>query len=419
LAAATAAAAVALVVAGCSTSGGGTNTPNAEDTGPATLTFWNTGSDDEATVMQAAADLYQQSHPNTTIKVQAIPWDDGHARVLTAAQSRSGPDIISGGLSWGIEFGKIGGMVDLRDFGVTSIQPQIEPGVWKSIVSTDQKVFGVPMDMTAYLLYYRTDLLQSAGVAGVPKTWDELTAAIDKLKAKGVKTPFAMTWGTLGWLQYFNFLKEAGGSLYAPDCSKPTIDSDQAVRALQFMADLHNRYGAPQTEPDLAGGLDKGDIAMVTGGTWNVNAIDPSHPTVKGKWATAALPAGPSGPGSFIGGRIIGAMSYTRYKSRAADFIKWLYTDPAVNAVQTAAAAKGILWLSPRADMLPKISARDDVKTALSDVFASAEGPPNCPGWEQSQAEVEKKIQSVIVSKTDAKKALTEAAQIMTSNLSQ
>jgi multiple sugar transport system substrate-binding protein len=264
LAAMAAAVAIAALGAGCTTTGGSTQ-PQVT-TGPADLTFWNTGGEEEGQVMQAVADLYKQSHPQVTIKVTAVPWEEGHAKVLAAATSRTGPDIISGGLSWGIEFGELGGMIDLRQYGIDTIKNQVQPGQWASIVSTGGAVYGLPMDMTNYVFYYRTDLLQKAGVSGPPKTWDELTAAIDKLRTSGIKNPFALDWGTLGWLNYFNFLKQAGGSLYSPDCKSVAINSPQAETALTFWADLHRKYGAPNAAPDVPAGLANGTIAMAYSG---------------------------------------------------------------------------------------------------------------------------------------------------------
>jgi multiple sugar transport system substrate-binding protein len=134
-----AAAAITTLVASCTTTGGSTATR--ESNGPVTLTFWNTGTDEHAASLQAAANLYKQSHPDVTIKVQAISWDDGHAKVLAAATSRSGPDIISGGLSWGIEFGQLGGVIDLRRYGIDQIQHQNKPGLWNSIKSIPTVLF--------------------------------------------------------------------------------------------------------------------------------------------------------------------------------------------------------------------------------------------------------------------------------------
>src|SRR4051812_9941279 len=175
--------------AACAT--GTTSAPEqAASDAPANLVYWSTGGDDETAMFQKAADLYHKSHPNVTIKVQTLSWDDAYAKLLAAASARSGPDIISGGETWTIQFGAKGGMVDLRKYGLGQLESQAAPAQWKSVISPDGKVYGVPLDMSTFALYYRSDTLSKAGVQP-PKTWDELTAAITKLKDAGVKKPFS------------------------------------------------------------------------------------------------------------------------------------------------------------------------------------------------------------------------------------
>jgi multiple sugar transport system substrate-binding protein len=417
LAVAAAVAAITALVAGCTTSGGG-DEPAQEAEGPASLTFWNTGSDEHAAALQAAADFYKRSHPDVTIKVQALSWDDGHAKVLTAATSKTGPDIISGGMSWGIEFGELGGMIDLNAQDIGSIKQQTRPEVLKAITSPSGAIYGVSFDNAFYLLFYRPDLLQKAGLSGPPKTWEELTGAITKLKAAGIKTPLVENWNTFEWLPWFNWLKQAGGSLYADDCAKATIDSDQAVLATTTWADQFRKYGVPKAATDAAAGMANGEVAMAIDGSWVANAIDSTHPQLKGKWQVAALPTGPAGAGTFVGGRIIGVMSYTKYPKAAADFIKWTYTDEAIQFLQKEVYNKsGELWLSPRVDQINTLNTTDNVKQTLVTTMETVSGPPNCKGWELSQAEVTKKLQSVVNDNVDPKKALSEAATIMNNNL--
>jgi multiple sugar transport system substrate-binding protein len=417
LAVATAAAAIAALVAGCTTSGGDdAETEDAE--GPAALTFWNIGADENAQALQAAADLYKQSHPGTTIKVQAISWDDGHAKVLTAATSKSGPDIISGGMSWGIEFGELGGMLDLNDHDIGDIKSKTRPEVMKAITSPDGSVYGVSMDNAFYLLYYRPDLFAKAGLSGPPKTWEERFDAITKLKAAGVKTPLVENFGTVEWLPWFNWLKQAGGALYTDDCSKATIDSEQAVLATTKWAEQYNKHGVPKAATDSAAGLAKGEYAMAIDGSWVASGLDSGHPELKGKWQVAPLPIGPAGAGTFVGGRIVGVMAYTKYPKAAVDFIKWLYTDEAIKKLQTEVYNKeGALYLSPRPELISSLSTTENVKQALSTTMETVTGPPSCKGWEVSQADVTKKLQSVVNDKVDPKKALSEAATIMNNNL--
>ncbi|MBG0827140.1 extracellular solute-binding protein [Planomonospora sp. ID67723] len=413
LTAAVTAVAMGLLASACATS----TAPAAEQApaeGPANLTFWMTGSEDEALAVQKAADLYTRKHPNVKIKVSALSWDDGHAKVLAAATGKNGPDIVSGGLSWGIEFGALGGMVDLREQGVPdAIKGRTQQGVWESITSRDGAVYGTPLDMTVYLTYYRKDLLEKSGVRP-PATWDELTAALGRLRADGVKVPYSMDWGNIDWLQYFNFLRQAGGTLYTPEC-KPALNSDAGVAALDYWAGLYTEHKAPTQTAEVPAALANG-VAMVSGGSWQIKAVDTAQPEMKGKWATAPLPAGPAGPGAFIGGRIVGVMSYSKHTAQAADFIKSLYTPEAVKAITETAAARGVLWISPLTDNIGDLPATPDQIEAIKAAFASGYGPPNCPGWETSQAEVTKKLQEVIYGKSDAKTALDAAAKIMEQN---
>jgi multiple sugar transport system substrate-binding protein len=412
-----AAAAVTALVAGCTTSGG-SEEPAQDAEGPASLTFWNTGTDEHAQALQVVADTYKQSHPDVTIKIQAISWDDGNAKVLAAATSKSGPDIISGGMSWGIQFGEIGGMLDLNAQDIGDIKAKTRPEVLKSITSPGGEVYGVSFDNSFYLLYYRPDLLQKAGLSGPPKTWEELTSAVTKLKAAGVKTPLVENWSTFEWLPWFNWLKQAGGALYTDDCAKATIDSDQAVLATTNWADQYRKFGVPKAANDSAAGLENGDVAMAVDGSWLTNTLDTAHPKLKGKWQVATLPTGPAGAGTFVGGRIVGVMSYTKYPKAAVDFIKWLYTDEAIQLLQKEVYNKsGELWLSPRVDQIDSLNTTDNVKQTLRTTMETVSGPPNCKGWEVSQAEVTKKLQSVVNDDVDPKKALSEAATIMNTNL--
>lgn len=137
-----------------------------------TLTIWSTGDEAGAQVMEAAAQLFEESHPGVTINVQVQSWDDAHAKILSAAVSGTGPDMITGGLSWGIEFGQLGGMVNLAEVApevVASIEEIVQPGIYESVVPPSGEVYGVPLDLTAFMMVYRPDLLSAAGAAAPPK----------------------------------------------------------------------------------------------------------------------------------------------------------------------------------------------------------------------------------------------------------
>ncbi len=398
---------------GCATSGQ-SKTKQAAADAPANLSYWSTGSDQDTKIFQAAADLYHQSHPKVTIKVQTITWDDAYAKLLAAATSRSGPDLFSGGLTWGIQFGRRGGTVDLRKYGIESLKSEAHPSMWKNATSPDGTVYGVPLDMSTEVLYYRTDLLAKAGLKTPPTTWDELTADITKLKSAGVKRPFSIDWGNLDWIGYYNFLYQAGGTFYTPQC-RPNLGTPQAQQALSFWTDLYRKYNAPTATIDAVSALDAG-TALVEGGSWIAKSVDVTKPNLKGKWAMAPIPAGPAAPTAFVGGRSIGVMSFSRHAAQAADFIKFLYTDQAINTMGANAKGQNLPYIPPRPDKIDQAYFTPEQTAVFQKVFQTGQAAPGCPGWDEAAPDVAKQLQSAILGKSSPQTALKNADQIMQKN---
>ena len=75
-----------------------------------------------------------------------------------------------------------------------------------SAMTQDGKKWGVPYTYYQWGIYYRKDIFESQGITP-PKTWAELIAACEKLKAAGI-TPFAIgtkaLWPTGGWFDYLD-----------------------------------------------------------------------------------------------------------------------------------------------------------------------------------------------------------------------
>lgn len=407
-------AAAAASTASCATGGSSKTEQQADENAPANLVYWNTGGDAETTAFQKAADLYKQSHPNVTIKVQTLSWDDSFAKMLAAASGRNGPDMMAGGLTWMIQLGARGGMVDLRKYGIESVKPLAHPLMWKSAASPDGSIYGIPLDMSTHALYYRTDLLAKAGLKEPPKTWDELTADIDKLKDAGVKKPFSIDWGNMDWIGYANYLYQAGGTFYTPDC-KPSLNTPQAETALNYWVDLYRKHGTPTATVEGSTALDTG-TAMVSAGSWVVNGLVTDKPKLKGKWGMTVLPSGPAGPTTFLGGRGVGVTSYSKHAKQAADFLKFLYTDPAIKVIVADSKGRNVPFISARLDRVTQSTFLPEHAAVFEQSIKSGAPAPGCPGWDEAAPDVSKQFQSAILGKSDAKTALTEAAKIMESH---
>ena len=131
-----------------------------------TLTIWATGGDSDAAVMAAAANAFELTNPNVKVNVESISWGDGFAKVLAAAAAKKGPDIFTGGLSWGISAGNKGALADLRSLGVASyVQPQVPAKIFQALVGyKSTKVYAVPFDLTLMMMFYDKNTMSKAGI---------------------------------------------------------------------------------------------------------------------------------------------------------------------------------------------------------------------------------------------------------------
>ena len=183
---------VSVLAAGCGNSAVERETRS--DRKKVELVMWLVGSEGQASTID---ELAKEFYDKTCIKVkcEAISWGDAHSKYLTSIAGGVAPDIGTMGLTWGTEFGDLGTMVDLNSTypeEVNTIKGSVFPGLWDS-VEYKGKVYGIPFDITEYILYYRSDIISKA-----PQTWDELTALLTDLNAKGKGMLF--DWGSLNWI---------------------------------------------------------------------------------------------------------------------------------------------------------------------------------------------------------------------------
>lgn len=375
------------------------------------IVMWLVGTEAQAkTIMQMGEEFTKQ----TGIKVvcQAISWGDAHSKYLTAIAGDVTPDIGTMGLTWGMEFGNLGAMVDLKkEFpqDVSGLEKKIFPGLLNSTQLGDS-VYGVPFDLSEHIMYYRTDIVPQP-----PKTWDELLAVIRDLKAQNKGMVF--DWGSLEWIGFSPFLWQAGGTYYNADYTKVTLDSPQAAEALSFFAQLY-KEGVPKTQVPVEQGLRTGDYPLAISGNWKIISLTVGAPEIKGKWSIAPLPAGPTGKRTaFMGGRILGIFSKSAMKKESWEFIKFLF-DPLnqVKIYQDSIETEDS-YLPPNMDTWPSLPMDAGFKKVLEQQARDAKGPPPVLSWDPSTRFVNEAIQMVVLKNADPATELKKATSEMQKEL--
>ena len=158
-----------------------------------TLTIGHFDVDENGAIFRDALEEFRKAHPEVNLVEEAIPHDPYRVKMTTLGASGDLPDLFVANGSMLIDYipkGYVGTFNEALDQ-----DPEWKNGFLPNSFdefTTDGKIYGVPTAMfSAHVIYYNKELFEKVGIASFPQTWEEFTAAIQKLKDSGV-TPIAM-----------------------------------------------------------------------------------------------------------------------------------------------------------------------------------------------------------------------------------
>ena len=375
------------------------------------IIMWHVGPESQArTIREISKDFTEE----TGIKIicEAISWGDAHSKYLTSIAGGVSPDIGSMGLTWGMEFGELGALVELREAfpeDVAFMEESIFPGILESTRVGD-RVFGIPFDLSQHIVYYRRDMVPEP-----PANWEELLNTLRDLRTrnKGI----VLDWGSLEWIGYAPFLWQAGGDFYNEDMTKVTLDTPEAAQALNYMAELY-KSGMPKTQVPLEQGMRTGDYPLAISGNWKIISLTVGAPEIRGKWDIAMMPEGPAGKRTaFIGGRIMSIFSRSRMREEAWSFIQFLFDPENQMKLYQASLETEDSYLPPNMDTWEELPMETRFKEVLQAQAMDAKGPPPVLSWDSSARFVNHAIQMVVLKGADAAEELSKATRDMQAEL--
>jgi ABC-type glycerol-3-phosphate transport system substrate-binding protein len=282
------------------------------------------------TALADAATTWNKSH-KTKVEVDLFDYDPTRQRTVLSFSSGKGTyDVIGMDYAWMKQYVGSGYLVSMNDMvskaaATIDMKDYIKAYVdWGTL---DGKQYALPWFGAVYMLYYRTDLLQSAGVA-VPKTWDEYVSAAKTLKQKtGIAgTTFIGKRDDPLLDEYWSIAWSYGAEI-TKDGKTSAMNSPQAVQALQTWSKaLASAPGDALSDdwPAAAAEFSEGKAAMMINFSDTSDALISDTSKVKGKVGFAPLPAGPTGKRTpNLGGWGLGVSAKSTHQQEAFDFIAW------------------------------------------------------------------------------------------------
>ncbi len=273
-------------------------------------------------------------------------------------------------------------------------------------------LYGIPRNLDAKLLYYRTDLIEK-----VPATWEEF---------RGIALHFARGPDLYGFAfpgresglfgHFFELQAMAGGRLFTADM-KPAFEDESGRWALGLLADLYRRGAAPPETPEwhydeVAACFRGGHAAMTTdwpGGFYTYT--DPALCAVADRFNVALYPQGPAGRHVYAGSHTFAIPTTVRDRPAALDLLRFLTSEES----QLLEARLGSLPTRPavlaqaRAESSPG-SLQAKRWSLLEETTAAALFPPSHPAYPLMEDALWRAFRRAIIGELAVDAALAEAA---------
>lgn len=367
---------LSLVLSACATS------PPAEQTGAGGTIVIRAGTGDGGaglTPHQQIIQNFEDQNPNIIVQLEPVSGRDYYARLLTQLSAKAAPDIMQIGDDAVPSFVTKGAFIPLdtylkdSNFDTSIYLPGLlDPG------KVDGKQYLLPKDYSPLAVYYNKNLFDALSVPYPVDgwTWDDLLATAQKLTVKdssgnvtqwGIQLPAAWTTGFEYWVA------AAGGSLISKDGKNFAgfMDSPEVARAVQFYADLYNKYQVAPQPADLnafGGGNSEfanGKAAMMIFGRWPQSDFK-SNPNIN--LAVVAPPMDQARANVLFWGGF-GIASSSKYPDTAFKYLSYVSGEPgaqvwkdwALPAVKSVADSSGLssdpiegVWIGELNHLVPR-----------------------------------------------------------------
>jgi multiple sugar transport system substrate-binding protein len=357
-----------------------------------TVELWHFFTEREAAAIDTVVKDFESTHPNIKVTVKSGQDD---SKVTQAIGAGNGPDI---GLSYSTDivgkFCSSGAWVDLTPYlkrdGVDLNQLN---ATTRQYTEFGGKRCAMPFLADAYGIFYNKDMFAKAGIAGPPKTLDELTEDAKKLTVKNADGSLK----TVGFLPLFDFYENAAahlapavGAKWLTADGKSAIAGDPAWKTLlTWQKSLVDWYGYDNLQKFRAGlgdefsadnAFQKGQVAINVDAEYRLAFVKDQSPNLK--YGVAPLPTTDPATygGGYVTGNIMGISKNAKNPEAAWELIKYLTTNDA--AITKLAGLLKNVPTTTKALADPSVAADADFKTFV-DIFAnpnSSTTPPSASG---------------------------------------
>ncbi len=316
------------------------------------MTAW--GNDVEEASIRDHLARFEEKYPNIHVVLEITPWARMLDKLMISTAGGRPPDVTRMSSEWFVPLASKGVLMPLDDyiardnFDLGDFYDSALNG-WARY---NGHVYTLPTDIDIYAMYYNKKLFDECGVPYPDETWDydKYVRECKKICADTNGDGKIDRWGGSVDQFYENYVYSFGGSTLSSDNRRCLINSDKAVKGLQFMVDLVHKYKVAPSNEDSANMLNnklfiQGKIATYAGGSW-AGDIWFDKEIKDFEWDVAPLPKGPERRASMLAGAAYAALSRSRHPDEAWLLVEWMtnadFQSQAAHRTQIIPARKSV-----------------------------------------------------------------------------
>jgi multiple sugar transport system substrate-binding protein len=272
----------------------------------------------------------------------------------------------------------------------------------------------VPIHTSNIGIFYRPKLFEAAGITEIPKTWEELRQVAKKLTIdrNGDRRPeqygILLPLGKGGWtvLSWFPFLFSAGGEVVINN--RPNLTNEGAIAALQFWQDLITDGSAMLSPPERGYEEDaffEGRVAMQITGPWTLIAKSQVDHQV------LPIPAGVK-PATVSGTANLFVMKTTPAREQAAlKFLEYVLSEEFQTEWSIKTGVLPVNLKTAQSKAYQQFISEKPILKVFFEQMPVARSQPIIAGYSRLAESLGRAIESTLLGKTSAQKALKEAQE--------
>lgn len=276
---------------------------------------------------------FHKNHPGVKVRLEYVVNERTLQKLLIATAGNKAPDASVISSMWFVPAASKGLLEDLgpyvardKDFDLSDFYPQVVDG-WGKYRGT---LYAIPAGVDVCAMFYNKTMFDKYHVPYPDETWDwnAYLAAARKLTRDTDGDGRVDQWGTTqNWWQ--SYVWANGGEIISKDKTRCLLDQPEAIKGLQWMADLRNKYHVAPTAEDMADinsvkMFTNGQTGMYFSGSWAVPLYFSKD--IKGafEYDVAPVPKGPVCRATFYGGASYAVLRGSKHKDLAWELVKFM-----------------------------------------------------------------------------------------------